>query len=323
MQSTSSRHAVIIPVEDQDDERVAPTESWLRQSARRFLRNRAAVACLVFMLAAGFVGVFAPLFTEYDPNAMDALSAHPLIDSLPSHAHWLGTDSLGRDILSRIIYGMRADIAIAVVGGVSCTVLGGLIGAVSGYRGGWIDEILVRITEFIFVIPGLLLIVLVLALFGNALDGPLGPYGRVILITAFIATDNWPIIMRLARGEALRMRDSQFVEAARVNGASDRAIVWRHLLPNMLGILLVQGALMVGGFMFVTAALSLFGLGVPPEWPDLGRMVIEGPDVAVLNPWEMIGPTVMLTALIVAPTFIGDGLRDAFDARSENGGWGS
>ena len=295
---------------------VAPPESWIGQAWRRFRHNGMAVASLGLMLLSILAAVFAPLITPYDPIHFTLTGHKLLLDVGPSPAHWLGTDALGRDVFSRLIYGMRAPLAVAIPGAVLCTVIGGLIGVLSGYYGGLVDEVLVRITEFIFVVPGFLMLILTVALFGNALNGSFGPYGRLILITLFIATDNWPIIMRLSRGEALRLREMQFVEAATVAGTRPLAIVRHHLLRNMLGILLVQGSFMVGNFVFVTAVLSLFGLGTPGDWPDVGAMLIEGASIWVLNPIELIAPAIVVTVLIVAPTFVGDGLRDAFDSRA-------
>jgi oligopeptide transport system permease protein len=304
------------------DESVAPPESWLALSCRRFRRNRAAMISLGLFVVICAVAIFAPFLTPYNP--MNVAMSGPVptglgqgYDSGPTAAHLLGTDSLGRDVFARVVYGLRLPLVIAIPGALMCTVIGTLVGLLSGYHGGWIDELLVRITEIIFVIPGLLLIILCITLYGHALDQYLGIYGAIAMITLFTATDNWPVMMRITRGEALHLREMEFVDAARVAGTSSWQIVRRHLLPNILGIVLVQGSLMVGGFAFVTVLLGFFSIGIPPDLPDVGSMLSSGMEYFTLNVWELVAPAVLVTALVTLPTFVGDGLRDAFDVRSK------
>jgi ABC-type dipeptide/oligopeptide/nickel transport system permease subunit len=297
---------------DAVEEPLQPTTSLQRDAWRRFWRNRAAVLSLFLMIVCILVAIFAPLLTPYDPMSIDL--RHLQVDFTPNHTHWLGTNSLGQDVLARLLYGMRPPLAIAIVGAILCTLIGTVTGLAAGFYGGWIDEILVRITELIFVVPGFLLIVLCVALFGHALDAVFGVVGRLVMIMLFIATDDWPPLMRLARAEAMRLRSEQFVEAARVAGGSGMWILRRHILPHVMGVMVIQGAFLVGGFVFATAALSIVGLGTP-GLPDIGQMLVAGMDVYVLNPAELLGPAIIITVLIVAPVFIADGLRDALDVR--------
>lgn len=290
------------------------TESPTTQAWRRFRKNKAALVSLVVLVLACVIAAAAPLVSRYDPTAFNLTNM--VLDGAPSPAHWLGTDALGRDYYTRLIYGMRGPLGVAFSGAILCTLLGALTGIVAGYFGGWIDEILSRITEIIFVVPGLLLIILCVTLFGNLLNGPLGAAGRYVMIMVFLATDSWPVIMRLCRAEALSMKHSQFVEGALVCGTSNGDIIRRHLLPNMFGILMVQGGLLLPGFLFATSALGLFGLGAQPPQPDIGQMVIDGASRLGVNDVEAIAPCVILTILILASTFLGDGLRDALDTRA-------
>jgi peptide/nickel transport system permease protein len=234
----------------------------------------------------------------------------------PSAHHWLGTDILGRDFYTRVLYSMRGPLGVAFTGAALCVIIGAITGILAGYAGGWIDGVLSRITEMIFVIPGLLFIILMTALFGSVLEGPLGTMGRYIMIMFFLATDSWPVIMRLTRAQTLSMKETQFIEAAVVTGTSTKNIIMRHLLPNMGGILLVQGGLFLPGFLFATAVLGLFGLGAQGDYPDLGAMIDNGTNYMATNPVLELIPTVVMTVLIVASTFLGDGLRDAFDTRA-------
>jgi oligopeptide transport system permease protein len=290
------------------------SESPLKQSWRRFRKNKAALISLVILILSGLIALAAPLVTRYDPTAFN--TTNMLLDVAPSPSHWLGTDALGRDYYSRIVYGTRGPLGVAFSGAIICTLLGAATGIVAGYFGGWIDEIMSRITEIIFVIPGLLLIIMCVSLFGDLLNGPLGAAGRYVMIMLFLATDSWPVLMRLCRSEALSMKHSQYVEAAVVTGARSRHVIWRHLLPNMLGILMVQGGLLLPGFIFATAVLGIFGLGAQPPQPDIGQMVIDGATRLGVNDVEAIAPCVVLAVLTLASTFLGDGLRDAFDTRA-------
>ncbi len=286
--------------------------SPFRRGVNRFIANRAALVSLTILVLASALAVFAPLLAPFDPMQMNLTNMH----AGPSSHHWLGTDILGRDFYSRTLYSLRGPLGVAFSGATLCVLIGAVTGILAGYVGGWIDEFLSRITEIIFVIPGLLFIILLTSLFGSILEGPFGTGGRYIMIMLFLATDSWPVIMRLTRAQTLSMKETQFIEAALVTGTSTRRIITRHLLPNMGGILLVQGGLFLPGFLFATAVLGLFGLGAQAGYPDLGTMIVDGTSFMSDNPVEEIVPTAVMSILIIASTFLGDGLRDAFDTRS-------
>lgn len=296
------------------DPELLPTPSIppFRRGVYRFLANRAAVVSLAILVIASLLSILAPFVTPYDPMT---LYAGPM-NTAPSAHHLLGTDLLGRDFFSRVLFSMRGPLGVAFSGATLCVLIGAVTGIVAGYSGGVIDEILSRITEIIFVIPGLLFIILLTALFGNILEGPFGTTGRYMMIMFFLATDSWPVIMRLTRAQTLSMKTTQFIEAAHVSGTSTRRVITRHLLPNMGGILLVQGGLFLPGFLFATAVLGLFGLGAQAGYPDLGTMIVDGTSYMSLDPVLELAPTIIMTVLIIASTFLGDGLRDAFDTRA-------
>lgn len=290
----------------------APRTLW-GDSWRRFRANKAAVASLIVLVLAGIMAAFAPIFTHYDP--MHFTTQQATWYAGPSAEHWLGTDDLGRDLYARILYGMRGPLAVAFAGAVLCTLLGALIGVAAGLYGGWIDGILNRITELIWVVPGLLLILLFMALYGRALDGLLPITGRYIMLTIFLATDGWPLLMRVARAETLRLREAPFIEAAQVIGGTRPGMIRRHLLPNIMGILLVQGALLIPGFIFSTSALGYLGL-MNPLVPDLGQMINAGSSYLQMDAGPTLITVTVISILILAATFLGDGLRDAFDTRA-------
>ncbi|MGH2447068.1 MAG: ABC transporter permease [Chloroflexota bacterium] len=302
----------LVPIFDESEILNRPVSQG-RLVVERFWKNKAAVGSLIVLVLMALIAVLAPAITRYNPIYFNV--THFVVDGPPGPSHWLGTDAIGRDVFSRIVYGMRPPLAVGFFGAALCTILGGLIGAVAGYFGGWIDEILMRFTEFIFVVPGILLIILGVAFFGEALDATFGLTGRLVMITLFLATDSWPVIMRLTRAEAMRMRSAEFVEAALVAGTTQWQIVRRHVLANVWGILMVQGSFLVSSFVFTLAVLTILGIGTLPPLPDISQMILDAPQVFYVNVPEAVIPSVLVVIMILAPTFVGDGLRDAFDVR--------
>jgi peptide/nickel transport system permease protein len=246
-----------------------------------------------------------------DPLATD----YNAIDRAPSWQHWLGTDGVGGDLLSRLLYGLRVPLLVAAVGTTITLILGTLIGVTSGYRGGLTDALLSRGTDVVFAFPGFLLALVVAGFFGHTLDSSLGGSGRVLLLIIILALVSWPSLMRVARSMTLILREQEFVDMARAFGCSDRAIIARHLLPNLWGPIAVQGSFIAIHMIGIESALSLFGLGVQSPNPDLGVMLFDARDKMALNPWELVVPGVTLSVIILAGTFIANGLRDAFDPR--------
>ena len=267
---------------------------------------------LVILLVLVVLTTCAGVLPLIDPTAGDPYHQ----DSLPTPVHLLGTDDAGHDLLSALIFGLRPALAVGVAGQVVATLGGVLIGVVAGVCGGWVDALLARLTDVVFALPTFLLAFLAVAMLGPSWDGLFGGAGRVVLIAVVCGLVGWPALMRFVRGLTLSLREQLFVEAARALGASRGQIIRRHILPQMWGLVLVQATLGVGGFIYIETALSLLGLGLPPPTPDLGALVTAGAFHVDINPLEAGAPAVLLGVLLVALTFVGDGLRDALDPRS-------
>jgi peptide/nickel transport system permease protein len=258
---------------------------------------------LAFALIAVFAAcaLLAPLLAPYDPLVQDLGSRlQP-----PSAQHWLGTDSLGRDIASRILYGARISLIIGVVVVTVAGVVGTAIGLVAGYAGGLVDEALMRLTEVFLAFPALIL--------AMAIAGALGPSLTNAIIA--IAAVTWAVYARLVRGQILSLRRREFVEAARAIGASRTRIVVRHLLPNALAPLMVQASFDLGSSIIAAAGLSFIGFGAQPPTPEWGVMISEGRNYISTQPWLSLFPGLAILLAVGSFNLLGDGLRDAFDPR--------
>jgi peptide/nickel transport system permease protein len=243
----------------------------------------------------------APVLAPYDPLAQDlAVRLKP-----PSPEHWLGSDSLGRDIASRILYGARISLLVGVVVVASAGVFGTFVGLVAGYAGGLVDEALMRLTEVFLAFPALIL--------AMAIAGALGPSLTNAIIA--IAAVTWAVYARLVRGQILSLRQREFVEAARAMGASRKRIVLRHLLPNTLAPLMVQASFDMGSSIIAAAGLSFIGFGAQPPTPEWGVMISEGRNFISTQPWLSLFPGVAILLAVGSFNLLGDGLRDAFDPR--------
>jgi peptide/nickel transport system permease protein len=258
---------------------------------------------VAFALIAIFAAcaVLAPVLAPYDPLLQDLGSRlRP-----PSSEHWLGTDSLGRDIVSRILYGARISLIIGVVVVTVAGVVGTAIGLVAGYAGGLVDEALMRLTEVFLAFPALIL--------AMAIAGALGPSLTNAIIA--IAAVTWAVYARLVRGQILSLRRREFVEAARAMGASRTRIVVRHLLPNALAPLMIQASFDLGSSIIAAAGLSFIGFGAQPPTPEWGVMISEGRNYISTQPWLSLFPGLAILLAVGSFNLLGDGLRDAFDPR--------
>ncbi len=258
------------------------------------------------MLFFALSGLLAPVLAPADPLEQDlSFRLKP-----PSSAHWLGADQLGRDVLSRILFGTRISLTIGLVVVGSAGTFGTLVGLVAGYRRGLVDEALMRVTDVFLAFPALIL--------AMAIAGALGPSLNNAMIAIAVVT--WPVYARLARGQVLSLREREFVEAARALGASPGRIIWRHLLPNSLAPILVQASFDMGGAILSAAGLSFIGFGAQPPTPEWGVMISEGRKFISTQPWLSLFPGLAILLTVTAFNFIGDGLRDTLDPRlRENG----
>lgn len=283
---------------------LAASPGYWSRAWSRLLRNRVAVAGLIVIGVVALVALLAPLVAPNDPAAQDVLNSR----QGPSLHHLAGTDSLGRDLLSRLIYGARVSLSVGVFAQAIVLVIGLPLGLIAGYRGGWADNAIMRFTDLVYAFPDLLLIILLRAVVG-------GDIFTLFLIIGFVS---WVNVARLVRGQVLSLREREFVEAARSLGASDREIMTRHLLPNLSGPLVVLLALGIPRAVFIEAALSFIGFGVDPSTPSWGSMVQEGQSAIGSASHLVIFPSAAIALLTLAFTFLGDGLRDALDPSIED-----
>ena len=267
----------------------------------RFLRHRLALFGLfglAIIFGAGILATWLPLDSFSEINLSNfTLLAHP------SAQHYFGTDDLGRDEFSRVIWGIRTSMEVGVFVAVVSSLIGMFIGALAGYYGGWIDNILMRITDLVLTLPALAILLTAAALLGQ------GSQWRVSLILVFFF---WTGIARVVRGVYLSLREKEYVEAAKASGAGDMRLMFRHILPNTLGPIIVNGTLAVGTAILVEAALSFLGFGIKPPTPSLGVLVSD----AQRNPqqwWLTIFPGLTIVLIVLFVNFVGDGLRDALD----------
>lgn len=273
-----------------------------RRIERVFRRNPVSLAALVIVVALLLIASAAPWIAPYDPDATDAASAMMSVSS----QHLFGTDLYGRDQLSRIIYATRVDLLVPFAATAAALAIGASIGALSGYKGGWLDIIIMRFVDAVMAFPALVLAMGMTAALGNSI-------GNLIVI---IATTQVPVYIRLLRGEMLRVREMEYAEAARVVGNPSWRVVFIHLLPNCIPPLIVQATLAMGFALLTMAALSFLGLGIQPPNSEWGEMTAEGASQMVTGEWWLFtfpGFAIMLTVLCF--NLLGDGLRDLIDPR--------
>ena len=283
-------------------------DGQIRAAFRRFLRHRLAVLGAILMLAIITLAVLAPLVAPQSPTFID-LSA---VREPPSAAHWLGTDLSGRDVWSRIVYGARTSLTVGF-GAVGLYVLiGTILGMLAGYFGGTIDMAIMRLTDTVMSVPSLLMVIVFVSVVGPSL----------ISVLAVIGLLGWPGAARLVRGQFLSLREAEFVTAARVVGVSDMRIIVGHMLPNILGPLIVLATFGVASAVILEASLSFLGLGVRPPVPSWGDMLnaAQSPTVLLDVQWLWVSPAVAIAITVLAVNFVGDGVRDAFDPRAARRG---
>lgn len=282
----------------------------------RLRKNRLAILGLILVLLLLFVGIFGPLIAPWPYQVQDlapvfANGNRPLPPLSPNHI--LGTDTLGRDLLSRLLDGARISVSVAFVVQVVILLIGVPIGALAGWFGGRLDNILMRLTDVIYAFPDLLFIILLSVafretIFGQALDG-------LLLVFVAIGITSWVTVARLVRGQMLALKETEFVEAARAIGVSDRRIVLRHLLPNGIGPVIVAITLGIPGAILAESTLAYIGVGVQPPRASWGSLIAEGQKYVRSEPHLVVFPAICIALALVGFTFLGDGLRDALDPK--------
>lgn len=275
----------------------------------RFASNHAAVVGLIVIILLLLTALVGPLLWRASPIDQD----YDAINGWPTAAHPLGTDNLGRDTLARLMRGLAVSLTVALFVESLTITLGATFGLVAGHFGGWVDQVLSRLADMLFAFPGLLLAILVAGVFGQAVTQAFGGMGRLLLVTAALSLVSWPLMARTVRSLTLVLREQEFVTAARVIGNRERSIIVRHLLPNVLGMIIVTATLDVAGVVVGEAVLSLLGLGIQPPDPSIGGMIVQAIPYLETNWLQVLVPSAALMAMVLAFSFVGDGLRDAFD----------
>jgi oligopeptide transport system permease protein len=272
--------------------------AWLRLK-----RNRAAFTAAVVLTGIVALVSFGPWLSAYsfDMPHWDRISEAPSL----SNGHWFGTDAIGRDLFVRTLYGGRMSLLVGLVATGVALVIGIAWGAVAGYAGGRVDNVMMRIVDILYALPFMFLVILLMVVFGR----------NILLIFVAIGSYIWLDMARIVRGQTLSLRQKEFVEAAHAMGVSGAAILWRHIIPNLLGIVAVYVTLTVPKVILVESFLSFLGLGVQEPYTSWGALVNEGAQDMEFAPWTLVAPATFLATTLFCLNFLGDGLRDALDPK--------
>jgi len=282
---------------------LAPLERPLQRALRRVVKRKGAMIGLGLIIAFILLAIGAPLLAPYDPIA----TSWTMVRKPPSMTHWFGTDDLGRDVLSRVIFGARASLAAGAISvGIALSV-GVPIGMLSGYRGGFVDALISRITDAMLACPFLILAIALAAFLGPSL-------GNAMIAIGISAT---PIFVRLTRGEVMNVRSEDYIDAARSVGDSNLRIALVHILPNIMPALLVQATLSVAAAIIAEASLSFLGLGQQPPFPSWGSMLNAAQRFLTSASWMAIWPGLAIFLVVLSFNLLGDGLRDALDPQND------
>ncbi len=323
--TTAPRVAEILDAEPMPEE-----QSQFQLVTRRFVRHRLAVICLFLVVGLFLVSSFAPQIAPYRADTIEV--GNTFAKPFASSDHWLGTDHLGRDLFSRIVYAARISLTVAATATLSVVTIGMVVGAIAGFYGGLIDTVAMRFVEFMLTIPTLPLLLIVSSiLLQNPEILPIPDFViqamawlmvipanqalQAVLIILVLVSFGWMGVAQLMRGMVLSLRDQQFIEAARAMGANDLYIVFRHMVPNSLAPIIVSASLALGGFIVGEAALSFLGFGIQDPTPTWGNMLSAAQSYMFENPWMPLIPGFPIFLCSLAFNFVGDGLRDALDPR--------
>lgn len=278
-------------------------QTWLRIFWRRFRRSRPAIAGMLFIIVVTLSAIFAPFIAPYDPNTVNLRAR----DLPPSSITYLGTDELGRDVFSRLLYGSRVSLTVGFTSVIIYVSVGAVLGSIAGFFGGLADNVIMRIADVLLAFPFLLLAMTLAAVLGPSVI-------NLIVVVCLLA---WPVPARLIRGEILSIRERDYISAARATGASSSRIIFRHMIPNGIAPLVVQSTLAIAGVILAEAGLSYLGFGVRQPIPSWGNMLTSAQSITVLReyPWQWMPPGVMIFLTVLSINFVGDALRDALDPR--------
>ena len=285
---------------------VLPGKSLWSDAWDRLRANRLAMFGLWVMILMVIVSLITPLIAPYDPELQNlALGAVP-----PSASHWLGTDTLGRDLLSRLMYGGRVSLLVGFAATAVSLVIGVLWGTVAGYLGGAVDAVMMRIVDILYALPFMIFVILLMVVFGQSF----------LLLFLAIGLVEWLTMARIVRAQVMSVRRQEFISAAVVTGLSRSQVIRFHILPNVLGPVIVYITLTIPGVMLFEAFLSFLGLGIQPPQSSWGLLIAGGVESMEEHPWLLLFPGIALSLTLFSLNFLGDGLRDALDPRSNDGG---
>ncbi len=291
-----------LPISEIED--LEEGSSLWKDAWHRLVKNRLAVAGLIIFVGMTVFCFFGPIFSPYTYEEQDL--AYGARSS--SGTHWLGTDSLGRDQLTRIMHGGRVSLGVGFLATSVSLLIGVLYGAVSGYKGGKTDAFMMRLVEILYALPFTIFVILLMVVFGRSL----------VLLFVAIGAVEWLTMARIVRGQVVTLKQQEFVEAAISLGLSNRRIILRHLIPNVLGPVVVYATLTVPAVMLLESVLSFLGLGVQPPRSSWGVLIKDGAESMTVFPWLLIFPAIFFSATLFSLNFLGDGLRDALDPRAAN-----
>jgi len=307
---------------------VSKSRSLGSEGLQRLLRNKAAVLGLIIIIAFILIAAAAPLIAPHNPlrlnSGKDYLPPVWVERSIAGKSgdptFLLGTDTLGRDVFSRVIYGSRVSVIVGFVPAIIILLLGTLIGMVAGYMGGRTDNLLMRLTDVIYAFPGLLFFIITMVALRDTWIGQM--LNGLFLLFISLAIVNWVGVARLVRGQVLSLKQKEFVEAARATGVRTPRLMLKHLLPNTIGVLVVSAAFQIPGLIITEAVLGYLGLGLRPATnpesffiTSWGALLLEGQTAINTQPWMLLAPSICIALVVLAFTFLGDGLRDALDPR--------
>lgn len=287
----------------------APTDikgrSLWQDAWRRFRRNKAAIASIIILVLITIFVTIAPMLMPFGYADTDWAN----MQSAPSMAtgYYFGTDTLGRDLLVRVAIGGRISLMVGIAGAFVAVLIGTVYGAISGYAGGKVDMLMMRFLEVLSAFPFMFFVILLVTLFGR----------NIFLIFVAIGLVSWLDVARMVRGQTLSLKNKEFIEAAHVTGVSNWKIIMRHIVPNVLGVVVVYASLIVPGMILFESFLSFLGLGVQEPMTSWGAMLQEGAQNMQVAPWQLLVPSVFLVVTLFCFNFIGDGLRDALDPKDK------
>ncbi|MBB6634804.1 oligopeptide ABC transporter permease [Cohnella thailandensis] len=278
------------------------SEGAFRQMARRFVKHKMAVVGFVVTSLLILIAIFAPWLSPHSPYAVTAE-----FSAAPSASHWLGTDQVGRDVLARLIYATRVAVIVGFGTVAIYVTFGTVVGLLSAYLGGWVDMIVMRVTDMFMAFPYMMVILVVVSVLGPTL-------GTLVLVLALFS---WPSIARLVRGSVLTLKQMDYVKAGIALGLSTPRIVFRHILPNALAPIIVNATFGVAAAIMAESGLSFLGMGVQPPTASWGNMLTDAQSISVMTdqPWLWLPPGIMILVTVLAINFVGDGLRDALDPK--------